>query len=102
MRFGMLRDMSEQVAVRLPDELARELDRLVRSGAYPTKAEAIRSAIETLVEQARRRAIGEAIAEGYVRIPQGETDDVAGPTAASTRETLAALEAEEEAGDPSW
>ena len=61
--------MSTQIAVRIPDELARALDELVSKGRFQTKAEAIRAAIEAAVDGERRRAIGEAIAEGYRRVP---------------------------------
>lgn len=66
--------MSEQIAVRIPDALARSLDELVSAGRFETKAEAIRAALQTLVDQERRRAVGELIAEGYRRIPQDEDE----------------------------
>lgn len=65
--------MSEQIAVRIPDELVRELDSMVRRGEYGSRAEAVRLAIATLVETDRRRRVGDAIADGYRRLPQ--TDD---------------------------
>jgi Arc/MetJ-type ribon-helix-helix transcriptional regulator len=64
--------MSEQIAVRIPDELAESLEELVSEGRFETKAEAIRSALPTLVDQVRRRKVGELIADGYRRIPQDE------------------------------
>lgn len=66
--------MSEQIAVRIPDELAEALDRLVEEEAFPSKAEAIRTAIEAFVDATRRRRVGEAIAEGYRRLPQDDDD----------------------------
>jgi Arc/MetJ-type ribon-helix-helix transcriptional regulator len=66
--------MSEQIAVRLPNELAASLGRLVSpEGPFMTKADAVRTAIEELVDREERRRIGEAIVEGYRRIP--ETDE---------------------------
>lgn len=65
--------MSEQIAVRIPNELVRELDSMVRRGEYGSRAEAVRLAIATLVETDRRRRVGDAIADGYRRLPQ--TDD---------------------------
>jgi len=76
--------MSQQYAIRIPDELAAELEELVASGRFPTRAEAFRVALETLVETERRRATGEAIAEGYRRIPQDD-DEVADATRAAIR-----------------
>ena len=66
--------MSEQIAVRIPDELAESLEELVSEGKFETKAEAIRSALQTLVDQERRRKVGELIADGYRRIPQDEDE----------------------------
>ena len=66
--------MSEQIAVRIPDELAESLEELVAGGRFETKAEAIRSALQTLVDQERRRKVGELIADGYRRIPQDEDE----------------------------
>jgi Arc/MetJ-type ribon-helix-helix transcriptional regulator len=76
--------MSEQIAVRIPDELAASLEELVTSGRFPTKAEALRSALEALVVAERRRRIGERVAEGYRRLPQ-EEDEVAAATHAAIR-----------------
>jgi Arc/MetJ-type ribon-helix-helix transcriptional regulator len=66
--------MSEQIAVRIPDELAESLEELVSEGRFETKAEAVRSALQTLVDQERRRKVGELIADGYRRIPQDEDE----------------------------
>jgi Arc/MetJ-type ribon-helix-helix transcriptional regulator len=66
--------MSEQIAVRIPDELAESLQDLVSEGRFETKAEAIRAALQTLVDQERRRKVGELIADGYRRIPQDEDE----------------------------
>lgn len=63
-----------QVAVRLPASLLEEIDALVGSGRFETRADAIRSGIEGLIDRERRRRIGEAIVEGYRRIPQ--KDDI--------------------------
>jgi Arc/MetJ-type ribon-helix-helix transcriptional regulator len=66
--------MSEQIAVRIPDLLASALDDLVASGRFETRAEAVRTALEALVDEERRRVIGERIVEGYRRIPQDEAE----------------------------
>jgi Arc/MetJ-type ribon-helix-helix transcriptional regulator len=77
--------MSVQIAVRLPDGLAIALDGLVEpQGPFMTKADAIRSAIEQLVDREERRRIGEAIAEGYRLIPETD-EEIAEATAASIR-----------------
>lgn len=65
--------MTSQLALRIPDELAKELDDLVSRGRFATRTEAVRSAIVGLVERERRAAVGEAIVSGYQRVP--ETDE---------------------------
>ncbi len=76
--------MSEQIAVRIPDELASSLEDLVATGRFETKAEAVRLALETLVEAERRRRVRESIVEGYRRVPQDD-DEVAAATRAAIR-----------------
>lgn len=74
--------MSEQIAVRLPDDLAARLDEAVRSGAFPSRAEAVRVAIDELLDGLRRRQVGAAIVEGYRRQPQTDEDVEAAEAAA--------------------
>ncbi|MEO8425061.1 MAG: ribbon-helix-helix protein, CopG family [Actinomycetota bacterium] len=62
--------MSQQITVRLPDALAAALQDLVADGSFETKAEAIRAAIEALIDTERRRRVGDAIVEGYRRMPE--------------------------------
>ncbi len=76
--------MSEQIAIRIPDELAESLEELVSSGRFETKADAVRTALETLVDAERRRRVGELIADGYRRIPQDD-DEVKAATRAAIR-----------------
>jgi Arc/MetJ-type ribon-helix-helix transcriptional regulator len=76
--------MSEQIAVRIPDVLAEALSELVARGRFETKADAVRSALEALVEAERRRRVGELIADGYRRVPQDE-DEVKAATRAAIR-----------------
>ncbi|MCI0636312.1 MAG: ribbon-helix-helix domain-containing protein [Actinobacteria bacterium] len=66
--------MSEQIAVRIPDQLADSLEDLVSRGEFETKADAIRAALEALIEAERRRRVGELIADGYRRIPQDDDE----------------------------
>ena len=56
--------MSPQIAVRLPAQLLDEIDSLVDAGRFETRAEAVRAGIEQLVDDERRRRIGEAIVRG--------------------------------------
>jgi Arc/MetJ-type ribon-helix-helix transcriptional regulator len=74
--------MSEQIAVRIPDEMAAALEALVSSGRFPTKADVVRVAVEALLESERRRELGERIANGYRRVPQDDEDVKAARAAA--------------------
>lgn len=66
--------MSTQLAIRLPDGLVADLDWVVIRLKYDSRAEAMRDALIRLIDQERRRAIGEQIAEGYRRMPQTEEE----------------------------
>jgi Arc/MetJ-type ribon-helix-helix transcriptional regulator len=64
--------MSPQIAVRLPAPLLDEIDSLVDAGRFETRADAIRSGIELIVDAERRSRVGRAIVAGYERVPQAE------------------------------
>jgi Arc/MetJ-type ribon-helix-helix transcriptional regulator len=63
-----------QFVTRVDDDLAREVDRLVEEGAVESRSAAVRLGLERLVDRARRRRIGESIADGYLRQPQTEAE----------------------------
>jgi metal-responsive CopG/Arc/MetJ family transcriptional regulator len=66
--------MSTQLAIRLPDELLRDLDWLVLRLDYDSRAEAMREALKRLIDQERRRQIDEQYVEAYTRMPQTEEE----------------------------
>lgn len=66
----------------MPDDLVRMIDELVDRGRFATKAEVVRIAIIEFVEREQRRALGEAIADGYRRIPQTDEELEAATVAA--------------------
>jgi Arc/MetJ-type ribon-helix-helix transcriptional regulator len=74
--------MSEQIAIRIPDALAESLEELVTSGRFETKAEAVRTALEVLVETERRGRVGALIADAYRRVPQDDQEVEAATRAA--------------------
>lgn len=76
--------MSEQIAIRIPSELAEALESLVSEGRYPTKAEAVRTALEVMIDSERRRRVGEQIVQGYRRVPQTD-DEIDAATQAAIR-----------------
>jgi len=77
---------TEQIAVRLPEELLAVLDDLVRSGVYPSRAAAVRAGIEAVAELDRRHLTDRAVVEGYRRTPPTEAERQA--ALASLREAI--------------
>jgi Arc/MetJ-type ribon-helix-helix transcriptional regulator len=59
------------------------IDRLVESGVFASRSDAVRAGLEVVVDRERRRAVGLAIVDGYRRFPQDE-DDLAWPDAATS------------------
>lgn len=84
-----LKDVPEQFAIRMSDELALALDELVASGRFATRAEAVRTAIERLLDAERRREIGRRIVQGYEAIPQTDAE-----LASATEAAIASIEEE--------
>ncbi|MBI2169407.1 MAG: hypothetical protein HYU28_07905 [Actinobacteria bacterium] len=68
---------TEQIAVRLPDELLVVLDDLVARGVYKSRAAAVRAGIEAVFELDRRRRTDSAVVEGYRRLPPTPADQQA-------------------------
>ncbi len=77
---------NSQIAIRLPDELLARLDELVRSGAYESRAAAVRAGIEAVARMDERRSIDRSILEGYRRHPPTPAEDAA--ASASLREAI--------------
>jgi Arc/MetJ-type ribon-helix-helix transcriptional regulator len=75
--------MSEQIAIRIPDALAAQLSDLVATGRFDTKADAVRTALEALIDVERRADVGRKIVEGYRRVPQEDADVFAADQAAT-------------------
>lgn len=66
--------LGTQIAVRLDDEVLDRLDELISQGRFDSRAQAVRQAIRWMLEAERRRAVGEAIIDGYRRIPQTDEE----------------------------
>ena len=75
--------MSIQIAIRIPEILAQQLEELVASGRFDTKADAVRAALEALVDAERRADVGRRIVEGYRTVPQDDVEVAAAAEAAS-------------------
>jgi metal-responsive CopG/Arc/MetJ family transcriptional regulator len=72
-----------QVVARIDDGLVAAVDDLIAAGVVGSRSEAMRLGLQTLVDEHRKRLIGEQIAAAYRRHPQTE-DEIAGLDA-STR-----------------
>ena len=72
-----------QLITRVDDRLVEQLDAIVASGEAESRSDAVRRALEAMIDRRRRQLIGEAIAEGYRRVP--ETDEELGWAAESAR-----------------
>lgn len=79
---------TEQIAIRLSTEQLDELDELVASGAYESRAAAVRAGIEAIAAIERRRRVDQAIVEGYQRTPPTAVEDAA--ALASVRDAITA------------
>jgi metal-responsive CopG/Arc/MetJ family transcriptional regulator len=66
-----------QLVTRLDERLLAEVDALVEKGLVRSRSEAVRVALERLVDQNRRQEIGAAIIEAYTQQPQ-TPDELAG------------------------
>lgn len=60
------------------------IDHLVTQGRFTSRADLVRTAVAELVDREQRRAVGEAVAEGYRRMPQTD-EDLAEATARAIR-----------------
>lgn len=65
---------TEQIAVRLPEELLAALDDVVARGVYESRAAAVRAGVEAILELDRRRLIDQAVIDGYRRVPPTEAE----------------------------
>lgn len=75
-----------QLVVRVSGDLAAAVDRLVDLGEVASRSEAVRIALEHLIDERRREAIGRQIVDGYQRIP--ETAEELAAASAGTRRLI--------------
>ncbi len=62
--------MTIQVAVKLPDDLVKAIDRLVDDGAFASRSQAIRNGLEAIVAGERRQEIGRRYQDAMARLPE--------------------------------
>jgi Arc/MetJ-type ribon-helix-helix transcriptional regulator len=63
-----------QLVTRVADDLAAAVDQLVEAGVVASRSEAVRVALEQLVDRCRREEIGARIARGYRERPQNDAE----------------------------
>lgn len=65
-----------QIAVRLDEEQLEALDALIADGEFESRADAVRSAVASVIAAAESRRIDDAIRAGYEKHPPtaGEMD----------------------------
>ena len=74
MTQGYAPGMTIQIAVKLPDDLVNEIDRLVDDGAFASRSQAVRSGLEAIVADTRRSALDRRYAESMARLPETEEE----------------------------
>jgi len=67
-----VRCLVRRYAVPLPEPLLSELDDLVSSGAYESRAAAVRAGIEAITRLEHHRRTDQTIVDGYTRQPPTE------------------------------
>ncbi len=65
--------MTKQIAIKLPEELLGDIDRLVEDGRFDSRSQAVRSGLEAIVEAHRSAAVDQSYRDAMRRLP--ETDE---------------------------
>ena len=63
-----------QFVTRVDDELAGAVDSLVSAGVVESRSDAVRRGLVELVDQHRRRQVGERITAAYRALPQSDAE----------------------------
>lgn len=63
-----------QLVTRIDAELESQIDGLVTAGVVDSRSDAVRCGLRDLIDKHRRRLIGEAIVQGYLKHPQTEEE----------------------------
>jgi len=63
-------EFMSQLVTRIDDEMAAAIDALIASGEFASRSDVVREGVARLVDERRRRAIGEQIVAGYDRSPE--------------------------------
>jgi Arc/MetJ-type ribon-helix-helix transcriptional regulator len=71
--------MTRQVAVKLPDSLADELDRLVESGDFNSRSQVLRAGLETTIATREHEQLRERYRKAMERHPETTSQEIAEP-----------------------
>ncbi len=66
--------MTTQIAVKLPDRLIVELDRLVEAGAFDSRSQAVRAGLEGVVTARRRDDVDQQYRDASARVPETDAE----------------------------
>lgn len=86
--------MTQQIAIRIPDDQLRALDDAVKEGSFESRADGVRQALTRLLSELREEKIAREYREAYARYPD---DPVVGEAGAK----LLAEAVRREEGQPS-
>lgn len=77
-----------QLVTRIDEQLANDVDDLVRDGVVTSRSDAVRLGLEQLIDHHRRQRVGRHITDAYRRSPQTveETAGLEGATRALVEE----------------
>jgi Arc/MetJ-type ribon-helix-helix transcriptional regulator len=64
--------MTQQIAIRLPDDMWMKLERYVAEGLYANRTAAVHAAIQALIDHWEAREIAEAYRRAYTEQPEDE------------------------------
>lgn len=81
--------MTHQIAVKLPEETLTAVDKLVSTGRYASRSQAVRAGLDLIVRASREDAIDRAFIEGFSHTP-----DTAEELRTATRLAVQAIEDE--------
>lgn len=63
-----------QVAVKLPDDLVRQVDELVARGVFPSRSSVIRLGLEAIVTAQRQQAVAQAYERAYGQLAESKEE----------------------------
>lgn len=62
--------MTQQIAIRIPDDQLQALDDAVEAGRFESRADGVRQALAQLLRELREEQIGREYRDAYTRHPQ--------------------------------